>query len=341
MEVETTLSKNISNADDKAMYDAACKRLLSNKIILAWILKECVEEYQMYDVDEIAGKYIEGEPQVAEVAVHPDEKAEHGPERIRGLQVEDSSINEGTVTFDIRFYALLPSEDEWIRIILNLEMQNDFYPGYPIIKRGIYYCGRMLSSQYETEFTNSHYEKIKKVVSIWICSNPPEKYENTINVYSLKEKNLIGTRQEKTENYDLLTVVMIYLGDENKEESTGILRFLKVLLSSELDAEEKKQILQDDYSIAMTKKIESEVSEMCNLSKGVEERGISKGITIGRTEGITIGRTEGRTQAMVECIRILMDREECTAEVAMDILKISDEEKDACLEKMGLLVSQY
>ncbi|MCD8018515.1 MAG: hypothetical protein LUF92_02695, partial [Clostridiales bacterium] len=192
------------------------------------------------------------------------------------------------------------------------------------IKRGIYYCGRMLSSQYETEFTNSHYEKIKKVVSIWICSNPPEKYENTINIYSLKEKNLIGSRQEKAENYDLLTVVMIYLGDENKKESTGVLKLLKVLLSSKMDADEKKQILQEDYSVAMTKRIESEVSEMCNLSKGVEERGISK----------------GRIQAITECVRTLMEREGCTAEGAMNILQISDVEKNACLEKMGLLILQ-
>ncbi|MCD8020829.1 MAG: hypothetical protein LUF92_15000 [Clostridiales bacterium] len=141
------MSKNISNADDKAMYDAACKQLLSNKIILAWIMKSCMEEYNEYDVNDIAKRYIEGEPQVAEVAVHPDEKAEPRPEKIRGLQVEDASMNEGTIKYDIRFYALLPfkeAEEEWIRIILNVELQNDFYPGYPIIRRGIYYCGRML-----------------------------------------------------------------------------------------------------------------------------------------------------------------------------------------------------
>ena len=44
-----------------------------------------------------------------------------------------------------------------------------------------------------------------------------------------------------------------------------------MLLSSEKEAEEKKKILQDDFDIAMTKTLESEVSVMCNLSKGVEE----------------------------------------------------------------------
>ena len=40
------------------------------------------------------------------------------------------------------------------------------YPGYPIIKRALYYCSRMISFQYGSEFTEAHYEKIRKVYSI-------------------------------------------------------------------------------------------------------------------------------------------------------------------------------
>lgn len=57
-----------------------------------------------------------------------------------------------------------------------------------------------------------------------------------------------------------------------------------MLLSSEVHAEVKKQILQGDFNIKMTQKFDSEVSEMCNLSKGIEERGIAKGMEQGRTE---------------------------------------------------------
>ena len=41
--METTLAKNIRIVDDGAKYDAACKKLLSEKIILAWIIKTCLE----------------------------------------------------------------------------------------------------------------------------------------------------------------------------------------------------------------------------------------------------------------------------------------------------------
>ena len=54
MNTDTTIAKNIRVTDEKASYDAACKRLLSEKIILAWIMKNCVEEYKNCDVNEIA-----------------------------------------------------------------------------------------------------------------------------------------------------------------------------------------------------------------------------------------------------------------------------------------------
>ena len=49
-----------------------------------------------------------------------------------------------------------------------------------------------------------------------------------------------------------------------------MLKLLEVLLSPPREAAEKKQILQDDFHIEMTRKLEKEVSTMCNLSKGIE-----------------------------------------------------------------------
>lgn len=92
----------------------------------------------------------------------------------------------GTATYDIRFRAIAPSSGEPIGLIVNVGAQNDFYPGYPLTKWGIR-C-RMISSQYGREFTGSHYEKLKKVYSSWICMNPPRRRENTITRYHLTEE---------------------------------------------------------------------------------------------------------------------------------------------------------
>jgi len=203
MKLNTTLVQSIHAANDKVRYDAACKRLLSEKIILAWIMKNCMNEYKNCSIQEIAEQYIEGTPQISEIPVAPEET---NTTRISGTGVEDPSITEGTITYDIRFFALLPDSKKRIHLIINIEAQNRFHPGYPLLKRAIYYCSRMISAQYGTEFTSSHYEKIKKVYSIWICMNPPLKEENSITQYSLTETNLVGERKEMEKNYDLYNV---------------------------------------------------------------------------------------------------------------------------------------
>lgn len=307
MEAENVLAKNIFAAGDKAALDAACKRLLANKAILAWIMKSCMDEYRDCPVDEIAEKYIEGMPQIGQAAVHPDETKLSDAELIHGMSTEDVTLTEGKVTYDIRFLAVAPKSGELIRLIINIETQNDFYPGYPLIKRGIYYCSRMISAQYGTEFTDSHYENIKKVYSIWICVNPPGNRENTITEYAVCEKNLVGNVTEKAENYDLMTAIMICLGNPGAENYEGILKLLEVLLSSDRKPEEKKQILQDDFGIRMTKSLESEVWNMCNISEGVERKGIEKGIA--------------------ESIRNIMDSLKMTMEQAMDVLKVPEADR--------------
>lgn len=184
------------------------------------------------------------------------------------------NCEESPVTYDIRFAAVAPVSGEGIRLIINVEAQNDFYPGYPLLKRGIYYCSRMISSQYGTEFTESHYESIKKVYSIWICMNPPKNRGNSITRYYITEENLVGHVKEQKADYDLMAAIMICLGKPEDKAYTGILKLLDVLLSTERSPAEKCQILEEDFQIEMTKTLESEVSLMCNLSKGVEEKGI-------------------------------------------------------------------
>ena len=178
----------------------------------------------------------------------------------------------------------------------------------------------MISSQYGVEFTNSHYENIKKVYSIWVCANPPQKRKNTINRYFIKEENLVGSAKEETENYDLITAVVICLGHSEDDKYESVLKLLDVLLSSEKAPEEKKQILQDDFDIKMTRTLESEVQSMCNLSKGIEEKGIQKGLQEGRQAGMIDG--------ILVSVKNLMDSMGWSAEQAMNVLKVSKEDQE-------------
>ena len=305
MEVQNALANRIDTAGEMISYDEACKQVLANKIILAWILRACVREYNDYSVEEIADKYIEGEPEVSKTAVHVDETAEF----ITGMNTESATMKEGTVTFDIKFRAILPETEEAVDMIINVEAQNDFYPGYPIVKRGVYYASRMISSQYGTVFTESEYQKIKKVYSIWICPSPPDYRKNTIMSYHMTEEAIRGNVTEKEVNYDLLTVVMVCLGGKDKENYDGLLKMLDVLLSEETEPADKKRTLQEEFGIAMTKKLEGDVMRMCNLSKGVYERAVDK--------------------ATVEHLKKMMKNKGWNLEECMDVLEIPADKRNA------------
>ena len=112
--------------------------------------------------------------------------------------------------------------------------------------------------------------------------NPPKRRENSITRYYIAEENLAGSVKERKADYDLMVAVMICLGKEG-DSGTDLLKLLNMLLSTETGSQDKCQILEEDFHIKMTLALESEVSLMCNLSKGVEEKGIQKGIDKGIT----------------------------------------------------------
>ena len=176
--VENQLAHTLTQTEFDADYDKTAKKLLANKQILAQIMKGCVDEYSECSVDEIAEKYIEGTPEVGTVGVHVDDtnRLPRTPEVITGSNNEDSTLTEGTVHYDVRFDAIAPTSahdaasQDVIRLIINVEAQTAFNPGYPLTKRAIYYCSRMISAQHGPIFKKSEYGKIRKVYSIWAVS---------------------------------------------------------------------------------------------------------------------------------------------------------------------------
>ena len=274
MDSPTAIAQALHTTEGNSAYDEACKRLLSQKIILAWIMKSCLEEYRDLDVQEIAEKYIEGTPSISKEPVFPDDT---GP-LIQGTDTTDKSPGVRTVTYDISFRAVAPGSEELIELYINVEAQKKFKPGYPLLKRGIYYCSRMISRQSNRDFIDSHYEKIKKVYSIWVCLDSPESRKNTITCYQMTERNLIGDAKEPVANYDLISVVMICLGGPEAEHYEGILKLLHTLLSNKTSEKEKQEVLENEFDIPMTRELESEVSTMCNLSQSVKEEGRIDGI---------------------------------------------------------------
>ncbi len=112
---------------------------------------------------------------------------------------------------------------------------------------------------------------------------------------------------------------MVCLGSPESENYEGVLKLLGVLLSQKIEYSEKQRILESEFEIPMKEKFESEVSGMCNLSDGVEERGIEKGII----------------STTLRSIQSLMETVGWTAEQAIDALKIPEEEREKYMKMLA------
>lgn len=273
--MNTEIANAVNAAGDKAQYDTRVKRLLAQKSILAHILVKTVDEFKGMKPEDVV-KYIEGEPSISVVPVEPGlanmEKTDATGQRIVGLNTENVEINEGLVRFDIIFYVRM--KNGLSQIIVNIEAQKDEPTEYKILNRAIFYVSRLISSQKERDFVNTNYDDIKQVFSIWICMNMDD---NSLSHIHLTKDEMLKPCNWKG-NLDLLNIVLIGITNEIPEhdEKYEMHRLIGALLSSELKEQEKLDIIEHEYNIPISQEFREDVSIMCNLSQGIEDKAIAK-----------------------------------------------------------------
>ncbi|MCR0262956.1 hypothetical protein MKC73_03480 [[Clostridium] innocuum] len=343
MKKYTEAASIITNHNDKKAYDMYCKKLLSNKQILAYVMKGCIPEYADIPLKDIPS-YIE-----MSSITNTSECENIGDQQV---EVMDESIPGSQIKYDIQFEAAIPkkqnetgkntSADKRLRMIINLESQAKDNPGYPLIKRALYYCGRLMAKQKHPKdgFQHSDYGSIKKVCSIWICIGHNNQKNDVINTYKIHETCETKTWHAAKEDYDLITAVMVYpkkeasqkgkedfpageVEDVNKQK---LLELLKVLYIKNLAVEDKKEQLQTEYGILMEKEIEMEVKNMCNFSDFIEQRGIEK--------GLKQGLLQGKAEATLLHVKRLMQTVDVSALEAMNMLEVEEDIRPAILQSL-------
>lgn len=291
----THIGNIVAENNHRLRYDAAIKRALSDKQILATILKYTAKEFEQSAKNEIIA-CIEGNPEVAIHKVRPG----ISPEEIVGMKNDSKIPGEGEITYDVIFYALTPGNVR-IKVIVNVEAQKKYRPGYRLVNRATFYCARMLSEQLDKEFTTKTYDDIKKVYSIWVCMDVPQYAEYSIAKYHMVKEDFYGNPPENG-NYDLLEVVMIYLGDEKTSaKGNSLHRMLSILLSETMTVKEKKNAL-DEYGIKTSRELEGGLEDMCNLGELLEERATARGLKKGLEKGLEKG-----LYALVNSLRSVVD----------------------------------
>ena len=297
MSTKEKIRQLLKTASGREKLDQTVKRLFARKEILCNILKYTVSEYRDCSLDKIMD-CIEGDTLQTGTALVSEDMAR----TIRGENPGFSVMDEAAVTFDILFRALIPDREEQIKVNLHidLEIQGDYRPGYPIVKRGIYYAGRQLSSQLPKVGKNGQgYRNLEKTYSIWIClRNIPKDMEDTISYYKIKNYKNEGFSDNNVpvdeDACDLMEIVIIRLGD-NEALEKGILDFLHSIFSGN----EEKADTYIPPSVDGGKR--EEVQEMISFISYAEEKGEKIGIKKGEKIGIKKG--ENRLAALIRILK--------------------------------------
>lgn len=297
---KSNLSKRLETTKRIEQFDACAKKLLSEKIILAWILKSCVKEFKDCSIQWIMTEGIVDDIEVSTQAVDMDEEDITEAE-LSGSNTENNSIKEGKIFYDIRFDAKAPNADDYIHLIINLEAQKDEKLSYPLLKRAVYYVSRMISSQKNTVFYKMNYKNIRKVYSIWVIMNSNK--ENTITKYSMHEQSIVGNVHANVSDYDLMSIYMIRLGRTIDETNESILRLLGTIFKSRNNSDQER-ILEEEYNIPMIISRKGEVNDMSSLGEGIYEEGVEEGIEKGIEQSIQTLLVKGKS---VEEVADLLD----------------------------------
>lgn len=287
-----------------APYDAACKRVLMEREIASRLVKACVPEYEGVPLDEVAQRCILGDPGT--------KKGAGAPPLLRGLRNDDNSVLDGDATFDMVIAAKAPGPDGR-DMLLDIEPQGEVgrLP-YPLPRRSLFYCARLVTSQHGVTFTNDDYQDLRKVYSIWVCLRPPKGTENTITRYEMTKKDVVGFVEDDSAEYDLMTVVMVRLGKPGSAGYTGILGLLGTLFSNNVPNDEKLRVLAEEYGIVPGERFKKEVAHVGSFGEVLFSEGVEK----------------GEAKATLANIRSLMANLGLSLDRAMDALAIPAEDRE-------------
>ena len=260
---ETYISKTLSAlGDGVAKVDEKIKALLADKQILARILKYSVEDFKEYDILEIINRIEEVEILEVPVDAGLSHKSKNEFGKISGSNTEDNVPGEGVIYYDIRFNVTKGKKR--IKVLINIEAQATTSVsrlGYHIENRMTYYLSRMISAQKEQEFFGSDYDKIKEVISIWICMDA-RKNEDSIIEYQLRPEVKFGENIHP-EEINLLKGILIKIrGVKNMTQSKNKLIEMLEYVIADHSVEEKKNYLKNKCGVEMTKELERKVEAM-------------------------------------------------------------------------------
>ena len=308
-------------------YDQPFKNVFSIKRILAVVIKETIELYQYCSVDEIVD-LIESIAAGASSSKNADDKI---------ILTESSVKGEGTVKFDIivkvgvPMYLIEEVGCKYVQIRLNLEMQQDPTPGYPLTYRGLYYGSRLISDQIAKVNEDTNYGVLVPVYSIWItlvgkttdAANSVLRYQlrNTGSSIKERENSFIGRMDKVT---DLLNIYLICIDKsilETKEVEDGLddaVEFISLLFAGKFNDNR-----MDSHDIKFQNVVKTYGEEIKSMAKYYSD--VDRMVMAGEARGRAEGRAEGEVFGVIRAfLNLGYDKSEIISTVAKEFSLTSD-----------------
>ena len=191
--------------------DDYCKRVLSNKDVVSYILEKLVLDNKGY-----CG--------------------------IKESNIVDESIPGARIEYDKLYEVKLPKT----KIFVNIEAQSKENPGYPLMNRAVYYVSRLVAKQKNKSegFMKSRYGEMKEVYSIWIIMDMDVKKEEMIEVHTFPEKEdktlmniiMVYPLKEDSENEVIRFLHILFVSDMEPAKKKQILEEkYKIKMTRELE----------------------------------------------------------------------------------------------------------
>ena len=238
---------------------------------------------------------------------------ENSDKYVQERNVFPDSGKKNEIEVDTLFRVKLPESDGSVAVYVNIEGQNKYYLPYKIERRVEAYVSELIAAQRGIEYKGQEYDKIKKVYSIWLLFDHPERRKNAIIRYDRTPKIVYGDYKPDQMKFDLANITIVYVGTY-KEDLSEAMGLVTALFGSGLTADERNATLADKYKIQLNdednRRLRDIVSWAESFYVGYEEckrisetEGRAKGMAEGRAEGMAEGRIESTSENVATVVK--------------------------------------
>ena len=249
--------------------DDYCKRVLSNKDVVSYILEKLILDNKGY-----CG--------------------------IKESNIVDESIPGARIEYDKLYEVKLPNT----KIFVNIEAQSKENPGYPLINRAVYYVSRLIDRQKNKSegFMKSRYGEMKEVYSIWIIMDMDVKKEEMIEVHTFPEKEdktlmniiMVYPLKEDSENEVIRFLHILFVSDMEVAKKKQILEErYKIKMTRELE-----EAMDDMCNVIEYYERKSRLEGEVNTTlKAIEK--IEKNMYLSREEAMDVLEISGELKSKI------------------------------------------